>query len=165
MRDVARRREEEEEEGEEGSCTDDVLDSHDAPAPALKKQRAGESSEADVNMTLSVRTFCALFKAPTASPLSNARKAPAREDRFKGATRGPAKVYPTDPKKIEAYKRLAAQYAADPVFIAGGFVILIQPSSASVERVFSIVNRIYSKDRYSTLNDMIELSVMLAYNK
>ena len=44
-------------------------------------------------------------------------------------------------------------------------MLLIQPSSASVERVFSIVNRIYSKDRYSTLNDMIELSVMLAYNK
>ncbi len=44
-------------------------------------------------------------------------------------------------------------------------MLLIQPSSASVERVFSIVNRIYSKDRYSSLNDMIELSVMLAYNK
>ena len=43
-------------------------------------------------------------------------------------------------------------------------VFLVQPSSATVERVFSILNRIYTKDRYSSLNDMIELSCMLAFN-
>ena len=43
-------------------------------------------------------------------------------------------------------------------------VFVIQPSSASVERVFSILNNIYTKDRYSSLNDVIELSCMYIYN-
>lgn len=43
-------------------------------------------------------------------------------------------------------------------------VFLIQPSSAAVERVFSILNDIYTKERYSSLNDVIELSCMYKYN-
>jgi hypothetical protein len=43
-------------------------------------------------------------------------------------------------------------------------VFLVQPSSASVERVFSILKRVYTHDRASSLNDVIELSCMMAYN-
>ena len=44
-------------------------------------------------------------------------------------------------------------------------VFLIQPSSASVERVFSVLNNIYTEDRYSSLEDVIELSCMYIYNE
>ena len=42
-------------------------------------------------------------------------------------------------------------------------VLLIQPSSAAVERVFSILQNIITQQQ-SSLEDYVELSVMLQYN-
>ena len=42
-------------------------------------------------------------------------------------------------------------------------VLLIQPSSAAVERVFSILQR-FTVQQQSSLEDYIELSVMLHFN-
>ena len=42
-------------------------------------------------------------------------------------------------------------------------VILVQPSSAAAERVFSILQR-FTAQQESSLEDYIELSVMLQYN-
>ena len=42
-------------------------------------------------------------------------------------------------------------------------VVLVQPSSAAAERVFSILQRITAQ-QHSSLGDYLELSVMLQYN-
>ena len=44
-------------------------------------------------------------------------------------------------------------------------VLLLQPSSAAAERVFSILSNSFSSHQDSSLEDYIELSVMLQYNK
>ena len=48
---------------------------------------------------------------------------------------------------------------------AGAFkyIILVQPSSAAAERVFSILQR-FTAQQESSLEDYVELSVMLQYN-
>ena len=43
-------------------------------------------------------------------------------------------------------------------------VLLVQPSSAAAERVFSILTNSFSAQQYSSLEDYIQLSVMLQYN-
>jgi hypothetical protein len=43
-------------------------------------------------------------------------------------------------------------------------IALCQPSSACVERVFSTLARVASKDRRNMLNDQTELACMLSYN-
>ena len=47
---------------------------------------------------------------------------------------------------------------------ACGIVLLMQPSSAAAERVFSILSNSFSDRQESSLEDYIELSVMLHYN-
>ena len=47
---------------------------------------------------------------------------------------------------------------------AASKVILIQPSSAPAERVFSIMNRSFNDCQCNSLEDYIEASVMLQYN-
>lgn len=44
-------------------------------------------------------------------------------------------------------------------------VLLMQPSSAAAERVFSILTNSFSHKQESSLEDYIELSIMLQYNK
>ena len=44
-------------------------------------------------------------------------------------------------------------------------VFLIQPSSAAAERVFSILNNTFGSQQQSSLNDYIEASLMVQYNK
>ena len=44
-------------------------------------------------------------------------------------------------------------------------VLLCQPSSAAVERVFSILNSHFNHSQYSALEDYVETAVMLQYNK
>ena len=43
-------------------------------------------------------------------------------------------------------------------------VLLLAPSSAAVERVFSIMRRTFGKDQDKALGDMIRTSLMLQYN-
>jgi len=44
-------------------------------------------------------------------------------------------------------------------------VLLLQPSSAASERVFSLLKASFSDQQESSLEDYIETSVMLQYNK
>jgi hypothetical protein len=48
---------------------------------------------------------------------------------------------------------------------AAQLVCLLQPSSAMVERVFSILQRQYPRGRRGMLRDGVELGAMLAYNR
>ena len=43
-------------------------------------------------------------------------------------------------------------------------VLLVQPSSAAAERVFSILSSSFTERQTSSLEDYIETSVMLQYN-
>ena len=43
-------------------------------------------------------------------------------------------------------------------------ILLVQPSSAAAERVFSILNNSFSSQQESSLEDYIQLSVMMQYN-
>ena len=43
--------------------------------------------------------------------------------------------------------------------------LLIQPSSAAVERVFSLLQNSFQKQKESAMEDYIESSLMLQYNK
>ena len=43
-------------------------------------------------------------------------------------------------------------------------ILLVQPSSAAAERVFSILTNTFSSQQESSLEDYIQLSVMLQYN-
>ena len=44
-------------------------------------------------------------------------------------------------------------------------ILLVQPSSAASERVFSILNSSFSSQQESSLEDYIQLSIMLQYNR
>ena len=44
-------------------------------------------------------------------------------------------------------------------------VILMQPSSASAERVFSLLNNSFNDQQDNSLEDYIECSIMLQFNK
>ena len=44
-------------------------------------------------------------------------------------------------------------------------VLLVQPSSASAERVFSLLNNSFSPQQQSSLQDYVETSIMLQYNE
>ena len=44
-------------------------------------------------------------------------------------------------------------------------VLLVQPSSAACERVFSLLNNSFRDQQQSSLQDYIETSVMMQYNK
>ena len=43
-------------------------------------------------------------------------------------------------------------------------VLLVQPSSVAAERVFSLLNNAFHSQQESSLEDYLELSVMLQYN-
>lgn len=43
-------------------------------------------------------------------------------------------------------------------------VLLCQPSSAAVERVFSLLNNHFGHSQYSSLEDYVEIAIMLQYN-
>ena len=44
-------------------------------------------------------------------------------------------------------------------------LLLVQPSSAAAEKVFSILNSCFGDDQVSSLEDYIESAVMLRYNR
>ena len=44
-------------------------------------------------------------------------------------------------------------------------VLLVQPSSAAAERVFSLLQNSFSQRQSSSLEDYIETSLMLQYNR
>ncbi len=44
-------------------------------------------------------------------------------------------------------------------------ILLLQPSSAAAERVFSLLNNSFKEQQYSSLEDYIETSIMLQYNE
>ena len=44
-------------------------------------------------------------------------------------------------------------------------LLLIQPSSASAERVFSLLNNAFNDQQDNALEDYLEASVMIRYNK
>ena len=41
---------------------------------------------------------------------------------------------------------------------------LVQPSSAMMERVFSVLNNVFGKQQTSALNDLVETTVMVRFN-
>lgn len=43
--------------------------------------------------------------------------------------------------------------------------LLVQPSSAGAERVFSLLSNTFGDHQYNSLEDYIETSLMLQYNK
>ena len=43
-------------------------------------------------------------------------------------------------------------------------VLLVQPSSAAVERVFSLLNSVFGDQQQHALRDYLECTVMLQYN-
>ena len=43
-------------------------------------------------------------------------------------------------------------------------ILLVQPSSASAERVFSLLQNAFSKQQEAALEETVETSVMLRYN-
>ena len=49
-------------------------------------------------------------------------------------------------------------------FAAYQKVLLLQPSSAASERVFSILNNTFNNQQQRCLQDLIETSLMLQYN-
>ena len=48
---------------------------------------------------------------------------------------------------------------------AARIAFALTPSSASCERVFSLMAWMFSSDQYSTLGDQMEAGMMLRYNK
>ena len=48
---------------------------------------------------------------------------------------------------------------------AAQLVLLVQPSSAASERVFSLLNSSFKDQQDSSLRDYVETSLMLQYNK
>jgi hypothetical protein len=44
-------------------------------------------------------------------------------------------------------------------------ILLIQPSSAAAERVFSLLRNTFNEQQNSCLEDYLETSLMLQYNK
>ena len=44
-------------------------------------------------------------------------------------------------------------------------LFMVQPSSAAVEQVFSILNRSFGDQQHNSLEDYVESSVMLQFNK
>jgi hypothetical protein len=48
---------------------------------------------------------------------------------------------------------------------AAGDVLLVQPSSAAAERVFSLLKATFGPQQDTTLNDYIQTSLMLHYNR
>ena len=64
---------------------------------------------------------------------------------------------------LEVWKRHALSLPSWAV--AARKVLLLHPSSAASERVFSLLNSSFSHQQYSTLQDYIETSLMLQYNK
>jgi hypothetical protein len=48
---------------------------------------------------------------------------------------------------------------------AASKVAVVQPSSAAAERVFAVQKRSFSDTQYGSLQDLIETSIMLQYNK
>ena len=44
-------------------------------------------------------------------------------------------------------------------------VLLVEPSSAAAERVFSHLSNSFTEQQMSSLEDYIETSIMLQYNK
>lgn len=43
-------------------------------------------------------------------------------------------------------------------------ILLVKPSSAAFERVFSLLQHSFNNQQYSSLEDYIEVSLMLQYN-
>jgi hypothetical protein len=68
--------------------------------------------------------------------------------------------------KIEAFWTTTNSDRALPAWCAiVAKLSLLQPSSAAAERVFSILKRVYGPGQTRALNDGIELSVMLQFNR
>ena len=44
-------------------------------------------------------------------------------------------------------------------------VVLVQPSSATAERVFSMLNQSFGEQQQNALEDLVETTIMLQYNK
>ena len=65
---------------------------------------------------------------------------------------------------LEFWKTHASSLPAWAV-TAAQKVLLIQPTSAASERFFSLLNSSFSQQQYSSLQDYIETSLMLQYNK
>ena len=53
---------------------------------------------------------------------------------------------------------------SDPLAAAVKKILLVQPSSASAERGFSLLQNAFSKQQEAALEETVETSVMLRYN-
>ena len=63
---------------------------------------------------------------------------------------------------VKKQKRMSFEFL-DCMANAFRLVLLVQPSSATAERVFSILQR-FTAQQQSSLEDYLELSVLLQYN-
>lgn len=90
----------------------------------------------------------ASLRSPTSAVIARKRKLPANEGKYK--QRGSSKTTHKDtlPHWSSLVKKL----------------LLIQPSSASAERVFSLLTNAFGSQQESPLQDYLEASVMLRYN-
>ena len=50
------------------------------------------------------------------------------------------------------------------MFACAQDLLLGQPSSAAAERVFSILSQLFTKQQFSTFQDLIELQIMMRYH-
>ena len=66
-------------------------------------------------------------------------------------------------KKVEWWKIHAEQLPCWSSTVKK--VLLVQPSSAASERVFSILSALFNDQQESALSDYLQASVMLQYNK
>ena len=64
---------------------------------------------------------------------------------------------------LELWER-KAQYLP-PWVAAGRNIVLVQPSSAAAERVFSLLKASFNERQDHALQDYLETSLMLQYNK
>ena len=69
--------------------------------------------------------------------------------------------------RIENYARIFGQNTepVDYYATAARKVLVVQPSSAASERVFSLLNNAFSQQQHSALQDYIEASIMMQYNR
>ena len=105
-----------------------------------------------------VNSLLSRLHRPTSSELSRKRKVdqnppPKGKKRSRGASA-------SDPKSVTPSQRVK-QYTGE----AASQALLCQPSSAAAERVFSVMNSCFGDQQLSSLEDYLEASIIMQYNK
>ena len=107
------------------------------------------------------------LRAPQPSDL--ARERALRKNPPVGTKRGKGRCSDT-PKSVTVGDRVKAYSgehftSSNNRLFCSAWMLLVQPSSAAAERVFSLLQNSFSKGQTSALQDYIQISVMLQYNR